>query len=113
DRVWARSSTWKLVQKTTRSLLYASVPVDLASQLSRHVSVQRLVELGRRDEVVRVGDQSLRFRGQPAPRSVRRMASIGEVELSEERVSWLAAEHGGGAAALLSDLFAVSPLTSL
>jgi hypothetical protein len=113
DRVWTRTSTWELLRKTTSSMLFQATPVDMAGQLSVHLSIAAMFRMTRADEVVRVGDQTRRFPGRPAPRSARRLASVGEVELSAETVNWIDRPHHGSAEWLIADALRISPLTSL
>ena len=113
ERVWTRTSTWELLRKTTSSMLYQAAPVDMAGQLSLHLSIAAMFRMTRADEVVRVGDQTRRFPGRPAPRSARRLASVGEVELSAETVDWIDRPHHASAEWLIADAMRISPLTSL
>lgn len=113
DRVWARASTWAMAVDSTRALIHYAAPTDASEQLARHLSIDRFLDLIRVDQIARVEDQSRRFEGQPAPRAVRRMASIGELDLSEERVRWITAKHTDAVESLLPELMFVSPLTAL
>ncbi len=113
ERVWARASTWEMAVTATRALIHRAAPTDASEQLARHVSVDAFLALRRSDQIARVGEQSRRYPGQAAPRSVRRMASIGEIELLEERVDWIDAAKSGASSRLLQDLSWVSPLTAL
>ncbi len=118
DRVWARASTWGRVEQATRYWLQLShVSVgsagDMEAALARHVSVDALLGLLRRDEVLVGPEGEQRFIGQEVPRRRLRWAVPGALQVREEEVHWWSTSHSQETDRLLADVLWASPVTCL
>lgn len=112
-RVWARSSTWRRLEGSTRTFLTLPSPSDRGEGLARHVNVGAFVELQRTDTVVATAAGELRFLGQQVPRRRLRLSAVPQTGHREEVVQWLTAPHAPETERLVEDAMRTSPLTCL